>query len=106
MINLPRLSWLCNYNVFNLAAGIIKEMRVKQTRAVIYYFVRYPVIMGKNKTATEGDTGVMVGLRKTRVFTAHLSVLSLLSLQGGRQTPATLTASRSSGGCRAGILAE
>ena len=92
--------------MFNLATGIIKEMRVKQTRAVINYFVRYPVITGKNKTATEGDTGVMLVLRKRRVFTAHSSVLLLLSLQGGRQTPATLTASRSSGGCRAGISAE
>lgn len=92
--------------MFNPATGIVKEMRVKQTRAVIYYFVRYPMIMGKNKTATEGDTGVTLGLKKRRVFTALSSVLSLLSLQGGRQTPATLTASCSSGGCRTGTSAE
>lgn len=67
--------------MFNLATGIVREMGVKQTRAVIYYFVRYSVIMGKTKTATEGDTGVMLGHRKRRVFTAHSSVFSLLSIQ-------------------------
>lgn len=30
-------------------------MTVKQTMAVVYYFVRYPVVMGKNKTATERE---------------------------------------------------
>lgn len=67
--------------MFNLVTGIVRKMGVKQTRAVIYYFVRYSVIMDKNKTATVGETGVMLGHRKRRVFTAHSSVFSLLSLQ-------------------------
>lgn len=92
--------------MFYLATEIIKEMRVWQRRAVIHCFVRYPVIMGKNKSAMEGDTGIMLELKKRRLFTAHSSVFSLLSLQGGSQTPASLTASCSSGGCRAGISAE
>jgi len=66
----PDSRWPCYYKVFNLATGIIHEMRVKQTRAVNYYFIRYPVIMDKKKTTTEGDTGVLLGLRKS----AHCSL--------------------------------
>lgn len=104
--NCPDSSCICSYDVFNLATGLIQEMTVGQRRAVIYCFVRYAVIMSENKTTTERDTGIMLGLRKRRVFAAHSSVFSLLYLQGGRQTPATLTASCSSAGCRAGVSAE
>lgn len=62
--------------------------------------------MGRNQMATVCDTGIMVGLRQRSLFIAHSSVLSLLSLQGGKQKPATPTAGHSSGGGRAGISAE
>lgn len=80
-------------------------MRIKQTRTLIHYFVRYSII-NRKKTATEGDTGIMLGLRRRRVFAAHSNVLSLLSLQEGKKTSATVTASDWSGGCRAGISTE
>lgn len=81
-------------------------MTIKKTKTLIHYFVRYTVIINKNKTATRNAKDIMLGLRKRRVFAAHSNVLSLLSLQEGKQTSAVLTASHWSGGCTVGISAE
>lgn len=84
MINLPRLKLAVQLQCVLSCSWDNKRNEDQADKGCFYYFVRYPMITDKNKAAANGDTGVTLRLRKRMVFTAHLSVFSLLSLQRGR----------------------